>query len=91
VGQNWEQKYSLQPGQAAWPDRRIESNEPEKIIVTGIKDFTISWTKGQVMGIGSSPLPFLLSNLQDANKFQAFYVYNDGKGNFIVTAVGPSN
>ncbi len=89
VGQNWEQKYSLQPGQAAWLDRRIEPNEPERIIITGIKEFTISWTKGQVMGISSS-LPYL-SVLQDPNKFQSFYVVNDGKGNFIVTGVGPSN
>ncbi len=89
VGQNWEQKSALQPGQAAWLDRAIAPNEPGRIIVTGVKDFTISWTGGQVMGLSSS-LPYL-SVLADANKFQSFYCVNDGKGNFIVTAIGPSN
>jgi hypothetical protein len=88
VGQNVENRNSLQPGQAAWLDRRIEPNEPERIIVTDVRDFSISWTKGQVTGISSS-LPYL-SVLQDANKFQAFVVYNDGRGNFVATAVGPS-
>jgi len=88
VGQNWEQKYSLQPGQGAWLDRRLADNEPDRIIVTGVKEFTISWTKGAVMGISSS-LPYL-SVLQDPNKFQSFYVYNDGQGNMIVTSIGPA-
>jgi len=89
VGQNWEQKYNLQPGQAAWPDRPIAGNEPDRIIVTGVREFSISWTKDQVMGISSS-LPYL-SVLRDPNKFQSFYVVNDGKGNFIVTGIGPAN
>jgi hypothetical protein len=88
VGQSWEQRSSLQPGQAAWLDRRVEATEPERIIITGVKDFSISWTKGAVMGISSS-LPYL-NILRDPNKFQSFMVINDGRGNFIVTGVGPS-
>lgn len=91
AGQHLEQRNALQPGQAAWLDRRIEDNEPERIIITGIpdskmKEFTISWAYGKVMGL-SSAMPYL-SALQDPNKFVPFVVYNDGRGNFIVTKIG---
>jgi len=91
AGQRLEQRNALQPGQAAWLDRRIEDNEPERIIITGIpdskmKEFTISWAYGKVMGL-SSAMPYL-SALQDPNKFVPFVVYNDGRGNFIVTKIG---
>ncbi len=89
VGQNWQKKINLQPGEAAWLDRRIEPTEPERIIVTGVKEFSISWSPSQIMGISSS-LSYL-SVLRDANKCQSFYVTNDGQGNFIVTAVGPTS
>jgi len=91
AGQHLEQRNALQPGQAAWLDRRIENNEPDRIIITGIpdanmKEFTISWTSGKVMGV-SSAMPYL-SALQDSNKFVPFVVYNDGRGNFIATKIG---
>ena len=91
AGQHLEQRNALRPGQAAWLDRRIEDNEPDRIIVTGIpdanmKEFTISWTNGKVMGV-SSAMPYL-SALQDPNKFVPFVVYNDGRGNFIATKIG---
>ena len=91
AGQHLEQRNALQPGQAAWLDRRIEDNEPERIIITGIpdskmKEFTISWAYGKVMGL-SSAMPYL-SALQDPNKFVTFVVYNDGRGNYIVTKIG---
>ncbi len=91
AGQHLEQRNALRPGQAAWLDRRIEDNEPGRIIITGIpdanmKEFTISWAYGKVMGI-SSAMPFL-NALQDPNKFVPFVVYNDGRGNFIVTKIG---
>lgn len=88
VGQNWEQRNTLEPGQAAWLDRRIEADEPERIILTDTKEFSISWTRDQVMGISSALN--CLSVLRDPNKFQSFYVVRDDKGNFIVTRVGPS-
>ena len=88
VGQNWEHRHTLEPGHGAWLGRRVEGNEPDRIIVKEIKDFSISWTKGQVMGISSS-LGWL-NVLRDPDKFQSFHVYNDGKGNFIVTAIGPA-
>jgi len=88
VGAGWENRNTLAPGQAAWLDRPVAANEPDRIILTGVRDFTISWAKLQVMGVSSS-LPYL-SVLQDANKFQAFYVYNDGRGNFIATGIGPT-
>ncbi len=88
VGQNWEQRHSLEPGQAAWPDRGIGEGEPERLILTDVKEFSITWTRDQVMGL-SSVLNYL-SVLRDPNKFQSFHVFNDGKGNLIVTRVGPS-
>lgn len=88
VGQNWENAGSLQPGYAAWPDRAIAPNEPGRIIVKDVKNFSMMWTKGQVMGI-SSELTYL-SVLTNPNKYQAFTVVNDGQGNFVVTSIGPS-
>lgn len=86
TGQNLEHRFSLQPGQAAWLDRPISTNEPNRLLVKeGIGEFTISWYNGQVSGV-SSALPYLTA-LQDPNRFVAFHVYNDGKGNFIVTQV----
>jgi len=91
AGQHLEQRGALRPGQAAWLDRAIADNEPDRIIITGIpdanmKEFTISWTNGKVMGI-SSAMPYI-NALQDPNKFVPFVVYNDGRGNFIVTKIG---
>ena len=88
VGQNMEHVHTLEPGHGAWLDRRVAGNEPDRIIVKEIKDFSISWTRGEVMGI-SSHLSYI-NNLQNPDRFQSFHVYNDGKGNFIVTKIGPS-
>ncbi|OGD28575.1 MAG: hypothetical protein A2Y56_14190 [Candidatus Aminicenantes bacterium RBG_13_63_10] len=86
VGTNWEQRYTLQPGQAAWLDRRIEPNEPEKIILTDVKGFWITWLSGKVFGVN----PACLFTLLDGNKFQSFYVIRDNMGNFVVTQIGSS-
>jgi hypothetical protein len=86
VGQNWEQRYSLEPGQAAWLDRRVADNEPERILLTDQQGFWISWTNGRIFGAN----PAFLLTLLDPNKFQSFYVVRDAKGNFLVTQVGPS-
>jgi hypothetical protein len=85
VGLNWEQRNSLQPGQAAWLDRRIEPNEPEKIILKDVNGFWITWVPGKVYGI----YPGCLFALLDGNKFQSFYVIRDNMGNFVVTQIGP--
>jgi hypothetical protein len=86
TGQNLENRYELQPGQAAWLDRPISTNEPNRLLLKErIGEFTISWYNGQVSGV-SSALPYLTA-LQDPNRFVTFHVYNDGKGNFIVTHV----
>jgi hypothetical protein len=89
VGANWDNRGALTPGQCAWLDRPVSSAEPDRIIVKNVKNFTISWTHGQVMGI-SSELSYL-DTLRKADHYQSFDVYNDGKGNFIVTGIGESS
>lgn len=88
VGSNWENMGALMPGQCSWLDRTVSNNEPDRIIVTNVRNFSITWTKGQVTGISSS-LSYLYA-LQDPNRYQSFRVYNDRKGNFIVKSIGPS-
>jgi len=86
VGQNLEKRDQLNPGQAAWLDRPISGNEPNRLIIPiGRNDFSMSWSHGQVTGIASA-LPWL-NRLQNSNQFQAFRAYNDGKGNLIVVKV----
>jgi len=86
VGQNWEERSSLGPGQAAWLDRRVGDDEPERILLTDQQGFWISWTNGRIFGAN----PAFLLTLLDPNKFQSFYVVRDSKGNFLVTQIGPS-
>lgn len=88
VGANWENANALKPGQCAWLDRPVSSPEPDRIIVKNVKNFSISWTEGKVMGISSELI--YLNVLREDNHFQSFDVYNDGKGNFIVTGIGTS-
>jgi hypothetical protein len=88
AGQNWENIQSLLPGQCSWLDRTVSGDEPNRLIVKDVRDFSISWSKGQVMGISSS-LGYL-DVLRDPNRFQSFTVYNDRKGNFAVSAIGQS-
>lgn len=86
TGQDLGNRYNLHPGQAAWLDRPISANEPNRLLLNeGIGEFAITWQNGQVSGVASA-LPYLTA-LQDPNRFVAFRVYNDGKGNFIVTQV----
>jgi hypothetical protein len=88
AGSNWENINALMPGQCSWLDRTVSNNEPNRIIVKDIRNFSISWTQGNVMGI-SSELGYI-NTLQDPNRYQSFDVYNDGAGNFIVTRIGQS-
>jgi hypothetical protein len=86
VGSNWENIGALMPGQCAWLDRPVSNNEPNRIIVRDIKNFSISWNQGQVMGI-SSEFSYM-KWLQDADRYQSFDVYNDNQGNFILVRIG---
>jgi hypothetical protein len=87
VGNNFERMSSLQPGQCAWLDRPIHPNEPSRIIIpVNYNQFSISWHQSRVMGISSEL--YYINNLQDPNRFQSFLVYNDRRGNFIMTQVG---
>lgn len=88
AGFNWENIYALMPGQCSWLDRSMSNDEPDRLIVTNIRNFAISWSQGRVMGI-SADLPYI-STLQDANRYQSFSVYNDRRGSFIVTGIGPT-
>jgi len=87
VGSDWQNRDSLQPGQCAWLDRSMQPNEPNRIVIpVNYNQFSISWQQGTVRAI-SSELSYI-HNLQDNNKFQSFFVYNDRRGNFIVTQIG---
>jgi hypothetical protein len=88
VGKNWEHRHTLEPGHGAWLDRPVHGNEPDRIIILNVKNFSIHWVPGEVRGI-SSDFKWL-NVLQDPDRFQSFHVYNDGKGNFVVTKIGPS-
>ena len=86
TGSNWENIGALMPGQCSWLDRPVGIDEPNRIIVKDIRNFSISWNQGQVVGI-SSEVSYM-KWLQDANRYQSFDVYNDSKGNFILTGIG---
>jgi hypothetical protein len=86
AGSNWENIGSLMPGQCTCLDRPISNDEPNRIIVKDIGNFSISWNQGQVMAI-SSELSYM-KWLQDANRYQSFDVYNDSRGNFILAGIG---
>ena len=86
VGSNWENIGALLPGQCSLLDRPISNNEPHMIIVKDIRNFSISWNQGQVMGI-SSELSYM-KWLQDANRYQSFDVYDDSQGNLILAGIG---
>jgi len=86
AGSNWENIGALMPGQCSWLDRPVSDDEPNRIIVKDIRDFSISWNQGQVMGI-SSELSYM-KWLQDANRYQTFDVYYDGQGNFMLMGIG---
>ena len=86
VGSNWENMGALLPGQCSWPDRPVSNDEPNRIIVKDIRNFSISWNQGKVMGI-SSELSYM-KWLQDANRYQSFEVYNDSRGALILAGIG---
>jgi hypothetical protein len=92
AGMNHENVGWLEPGQCTWLDRTVGTNEPDRIAIReplfNLSDFGISWTSGQVSGIGSA-LSYL-NVLQSADYLQTFQVYNDGQGNFIVTGIDNS-
>lgn len=88
AGSNWENINALMPGQCSWLDRTVSNDEPDRIIIKDVRNFSISWSQGRVAGI-SSELTYL-NMLRDPNHYQSFDVYNDRKGNFIVTRIGQS-
>jgi hypothetical protein len=85
VGSNWENIGALMPGQCSWLDRPVSDNEPHRIIVKDLRDFSISWNQGRLSGI-SSELSYM-KWLQDAYRYQSFYVYNDNQGNLILAGI----
>jgi hypothetical protein len=81
---------SLAQGQCAWPERPIAPNEPAMLVfaapVFTAQQFSISWQRGQVMGI-SSELSFLNALLRDDAVVRTFRVYDNGQGSFTVSAI----
>lgn len=86
AGSNWENIGALMPGQCSWIDRPVNDNEPNRIIVKDIRNFSISWNRGRVMDI-SSELSYM-KWLQDADRYQSFDLYTDNQGNFILARIG---
>jgi len=86
LSSNWENIGALKPGQCSWLERPVSNNEPNRIIVKDIKNFSISWNQGQIVSI-TSELSYM-KWLQDANRYQSFDVYNDSQRNFILTGIG---
>jgi hypothetical protein len=86
AGADYRTSNRLAAGQAAWIDRPISSQEPnELLLLLEPKDFSITWTEDQVMGIAAD-LSYL-TTLRDPNKYQVFQVMNDGKGQFKVISI----
>ena len=86
AGSNWENIGALMPGQCSWLDRPVSDNEPHRIIVEDLRDFSISWNQGRLSGI-SSELSYM-KWLEDTDRYQSFDVYNDNQGNLIVAGIG---
>ena len=91
VGNNSENLQALKPGEAAWLDRPMDERDPTRLLigepVLRPNSFSISWQRGLVTGI-STQLPYV-NALQSTNNFQYFEVYNDRRGNLVVSAIGP--
>lgn len=88
VGARWQNLDVLQPGQCSSLDRAVGADEPEIIALLNVNLFSIQWQRGQVPGVSSSL--HYLNVLQNAGKYQAFDVYNSGKGYFVVTKIDQS-
>lgn len=88
VGTNWEKVDILQPGECSWLDRAVATTEPDTIALLDVDQFSISWQGGQIAGI-SSALPHI-NLLQNAARYQAFDVYNNSRGYFVVTRISQS-
>jgi len=90
VGNNWERANTLAPGQCSWLDRPLRGGEPTRILITEPilqrDHFSIAWSKGKVMGI-SSALTYVNALGSDTG-LQSFDVYNDSRGNMVVTRIG---
>lgn len=81
VGANRENLAVLQPGQCSWLDRAVAAAEPGTIALLNVEQFAIQWQRGQVAGIGSAFAS--INALQDPGQYQAFDVYNNGRGYFV--------
>lgn len=87
VGSRWERLATLGEGQCSWQDRAIAPDEPERLLIPlNESDFSISWSPNETARILGA-LPHV-ANLQFPERYQAFDVYNDRRGNFIVVRVG---
>ena len=89
VGWDWGEIDSLQPGQCSRLDRVISGEEP-KVILVPIQGNSINSQSNvtDIRQVGES-LPHI-ANMANPDRFQSFFVYNDGRGNFIVTGIGSS-
>lgn len=92
VGTSWENIGHLSPGQCAWLDRPVGTNEPNRIVLEGPElrpeQFAISWQDNQITDIVSKGLinqygdsqknsPFADAQAQEnAPEFQQFQPYD---------------
>jgi hypothetical protein len=92
VGSNAEHIASLGAGQCAFIDRGIRSNEPSSIVigypVLQPDEFSISWTRQGTVTSLDRGLDYLHNLEVGTANYESFQVYNDRKGNFVVTKRG---
>jgi hypothetical protein len=91
VGRGGENLPWLEPGQCTWIDRRVGTKEPNAILLKypliQPDGFSISWSSQGNVQVNDAQE--ILSTLVAAEPgYEAYHVYNDGAGHFVVTGRG---
>ncbi len=81
------------PGQCAWLDRTLTKDEPRKLKFFADNQYIVQlliFTKGKakIKEIRGNDLKYLIDAISDSKIFYV-HCYNDGRGNLIITKVGP--
>jgi hypothetical protein len=84
VGAQWQNLGALQPGECSWLDRAVAPAEPRKIALLNIQFFFIRWQRDAITELDRDSF----TALQDPGRYQAYDVYNNGKGYLVVTGIG---
>ncbi|MFN8355689.1 MAG: hypothetical protein U0Y10_14625 [Spirosomataceae bacterium] len=85
AGTNQENLLNLQVGEATWLDRPIGSQEPDRLIIKWPDAFRMNLTGLTLQN--TTTFPQFLKNLANGSSYQAFMIYNNSNGSFIVTQI----